>query len=41
LVFLAPSEEAGVVRSWLAAAIVSVAVLLGAVAGTGWLARRS
>jgi hypothetical protein len=42
LVFLAPSaEEAGVVRGWLAAAIVSVAVLLGAVAGAGWLARRS
>jgi len=40
--FLAPSAaEAGVVRSWLAAAIVSVAVLLGAVAGAGWLTRRS
>jgi hypothetical protein len=42
LVFLAPSEEEpGVVRSWLAAAIVSVTALLGAVAGAGWLARRS
>jgi hypothetical protein len=41
LAFLAPSqEEAGVVRGWLAAAIVSVAVLLGAAAGAGWLARR-
>ena len=42
MAFLAPSEaESGVVRGWLAAAIVSVAVLLGAAAGAGWLARRS
>jgi hypothetical protein len=40
--FLAPSEaESDVVRSWLAVAIVSVAVLLGAAAAAGWLARRS
>jgi hypothetical protein len=40
-VFLAPSEEeAGAVRGWLEAAIVSVTVLLGAVAGLGWLLAR-
>jgi hypothetical protein len=40
-VFLAPSqEESDAVRRWLKAAIVSVAVLVGAVAGLGWLLAR-